>query len=71
MFLLEPVYDLLQWRIIAELEAVPERPLHVAVLVLLRRDGLGETEERQREVDEAVLVVFELGLPVDNLNRGT
>ena len=66
---LEPVDDLLERRVVLELEAVPERPLRVAVLVLLRRDGLREAEERQCEVDEAVLVVLELVLAVDELRR--
>ena len=67
MLALEPVDDFLERRVVLELEAVPERPLGVAVLVLLRCDGLREAEERQREVDEAVLVVLELILPVDEL----
>ena len=70
VFLLEPVYDLLQWRIITELEAVPERPLRVAILLLRRRDGLGEAEEGQGEVDETVLVRLELPLAVDDLHSG-
>ena len=66
---LEPVDDLLERRVVLELEAVPERPLGVAVLVLLRRDGLRETEERQCEVDKAVLVVLKLVLAVDELRQ--
>ena len=67
MLRLEPINKLLQCRVVLELEAVPERPLSLAVLALLRCDGLGEAEERQREVDEAVLVVLELLLAVDEL----
>ena len=66
---LEVVHDLLERRVVLELEAVPERPLRVSVLVLLRRDGLRETEERQCEVDKAVLVVLELVLAVDELRQ--
>ena len=67
MLLLEPIDNLLKRRVVLELEPVPERPLGLAVLALLRRDGLGEAEERKREVDEAVLVVLELLLAVDDL----
>ena len=65
----EPVDNLLERRVVLELEAVPERPLRVAVLILLRRDGLREAEERQCEVDEAVLVVLELVLAIDELRQ--
>ena len=40
VLLLEPVDNLLERRVILESEAVPERPLSVAILVLLGSDGL-------------------------------
>lgn len=64
----EPVDDLAQRRVVVELEAVPQRPLRAPVLVLRRRDRLGEPKERQREVHEAVFVVLELVLAVDDLH---
>ena len=67
VFIAEPVDDLAQRRVVGELEAVPQRPLRAPVLVLRRRDRLGEPEERQREVHEAVFVVFEFVLAVDDL----
>ena len=67
MLLLEPVDHLLECRVL-ELEAVPERPLCVAILLLRRRDGLGEAEEGQGEVDKTVLVRLELALAVDDLH---
>ena len=67
MLLLEPINNLLERRVVLELEAVPERPLSAAVLVLLRGDGLGEAEEGKSKIDEAVLVVFQLVLSIDNL----
>ena len=36
-------------------------------LLLLRSDGIRETEEGKSEVDETVLVVLEFVLPVDDL----
>ena len=67
VFLLEPVYDLLQWRIITELEAVPEGPLNGAILALLGSDRLREAKEGQGEINKAVLVGFECLLSVDDL----
>jgi len=32
-----------------------------------RRDGLGETDEWQRQVDEAILVLFDVLLAVNDL----
>lgn len=65
----EPVDDLAQRRVVLELEPVPQRPLRAPELVLRRRDRLGEAEERQREVYEAVFVILELVLAVDDLGR--
>ena len=67
MLLPEPSDELLQRRVILELKTVPKRPLHTTVLALLRGDRLREPEERQSEIDETVLVVFELVLAVDDL----
>ena len=67
MLALEPVNDLLERRVVLELETIPERPLDVAVLVLLRRNGLREPEEGQRKVNEAVLVILQLVLAIDDL----
>lgn len=38
-----------------------------AHLLLLGRDGIREAEEGKREIDEAVLVVLELVLAIDDL----
>lgn len=43
---LEPVDDLLQRRVVIELESIPERPFDLTIFALLGGDGLGETEER-------------------------
>ena len=63
----EPVDDLLERRVAAELEAVPERPVDAVVRRLLGRDRLREAEEGQRDVEERVLEVVDLGLAVDEL----
>lgn len=55
---LEELLDLRQGGIVRELKAVPERPLCLAILGLGRCDGLRESEERQSQVDETVLVIF-------------
>ena len=65
--LLEPVDDLPQGRIVLELNAVPERPVSVAILALGRCDGLREAEEGECQVDEPVLVRLNVLLPVDDL----
>lgn len=67
MLLLEPVDDLLERRVALDLEAVPERPLGLVVLLLGGRDGLREAEEGEGEVDEAVLVLLNVVLTVDDL----
>lgn len=67
MFLRKPIHNLLQRRIAPKREPIPKRPLRIHILLLLRRDRLREAKERQREVDEPVLVVLELVLAVDDL----
>ena len=69
MLLLEPVNNVLKGRVAVEGEAIPKRPLSVAVLVLRGRYGLREAKERQCQVDEAVLVVFAVRLVVDELEE--
>ena len=65
---LEELEELLERELapLVDVEAVPQRPLGSAWahLVLRRGDGLGEGDERQREVGECVLVVVDplLGL---------
>ena len=46
MFLLEPRDNLLERRVVLELEAIPQRPLGRPVLFLLGRYRFRETEER-------------------------
>lgn len=67
MLLLEPVDDILESRVILEGVAVPECPLDVVILLLLRLYRLGEAEEGQRQVNEAVLEFLQLTLAVDQL----
>lgn len=67
MLLLEPPDDLLERRVILELEAIPQRPLCRPILVLLGRYRFREPEERQGEVHEPVFVVLELVLAVNDL----
>jgi hypothetical protein len=67
MLLLEPRDDLLERRVVLELEAIPQRPLCRPILVLLGRYRFRETEERQGEVHEPIFVVLELVLAVDDL----
>lgn len=69
VLLLEPVNDLRERRVVLELEAVPERPLGRAVLLLGREDRLGKAEERQSQVDEAILVLLNVLLAVDDLGQ--
>ena len=65
---LEEVHDLLQRRVVLELKAVPERPLRFIILVLGSGDRLRESEERQCQVHEAILVVLQLVLAINYLN---
>lgn len=68
VLLLEPVNDLLQRRVAVDLEAVPESPLLVLVVLLLGGSNrLGEAEEGKCEVDETVLVLLNVVLAVDDL----
>lgn len=64
----KPRYNFLQGGIILELEPIPKRPLGFAILVLGSRNGLRETKEWKREVNESIFVVLELVLPIDNLD---
>lgn len=67
MLLLEPIDDLLEGRVVLEFDAVPKRPLSVAILVLRRCDRLREAEEGQGQVNEPVLVRLNVLLAVDDL----
>lgn len=67
MLLLEPRDDLLERRVVLELEAIPQRPLRRPILVLLGRYRFRETEERQGEVHEPIFVVLKLVLAIDDL----
>ena len=69
MILLEPSHDFSQRRIVFELEAIPQCPFRLAILVLWHSDWLGEAEEWQSQVHESILVTLELLLSIDNLNR--
>lgn len=52
-----------------ELETIPQRPFSVVVLILRRRERLRESEERQREVNEPVLVILEFVLAINDLSK--
>lgn len=67
MLLLEPRDDLLERRVVLELEAIPQRPLCRPILILLGRYRFRETEERQGEVHKSIFVVLELVLAVNDL----
>lgn len=67
MLLLEPRDDLLERRVVLELEAIPQRPLCRPILVLLGLYRFRETKERQSEVHEPIFVVLELVLAIDDL----
>lgn len=67
MVVCEPLYDLLQSRVIMELEAVPERPLSGSILILRSSNRLRKTEERQRKINETVLVILEFVFCINNL----
>ena len=67
MLLLEPRDDLLERRVVLELEAIPQRPLRRPILVLLGRYRFRKTEERQGEVHEPIFVVLKLVLAIDDL----
>ena len=69
MLLLEPRDDLFERRVVLELEPIPQRPLRRPVLVLLGRYRFRETEERQGEVHEPILVVIEPVLAIYDLIR--
>lgn len=69
VLLLEPRDDLLERRVVLELEAIPQRPLRRPVLILLGGYRFRETEERQGEVHEPVFVVLEPVLAIDDLIR--
>lgn len=65
---LEPVYDVLQRRVVAELETVPQRPLGRAVLELRGGDGFREAKEGEGKIDKSILVLLQLRLAVNELN---
>ena len=67
VLLLEPVDNLLEGRVVLELDTVPERPLSVTILALGRSDRLREAEEGQSKVDEPVLVLLNILLAIDDL----
>jgi hypothetical protein len=69
VLLLEEVNDVLESRIVLERKAGPQRPFSVTVLLLLGRKRLRKAEERKSEVDEAILVVLELVLTIDELQN--
>lgn len=64
---LEPVYDVLKCRVVAELEAVPQRPLRCPVLEFRGGDGFREAKEWEGKIDESILVLFKLGLAINDL----
>lgn len=80
---LEPRQDLLQSRVVFELESVPERPGSLAILftisgclrvsywqiylVLSSSNRLREPEERQCQIYETVLIVLQLVLLINDL----
>jgi hypothetical protein len=55
---LEPRDELLERRVVLELQPVPKSPLGVVKFVLLDSYGLRKPEERKGEVDETVLVII-------------
>jgi hypothetical protein len=64
---LEPIHDGLQGRIVAELKAIPQRPLGRPVLELRSSNGLREAKEWKGKIDESILVLFELVFTVNDL----
>jgi len=67
VFFAEPIDNFFKSGVVIEREAVPESPLRRSVLVLLGRDRFGEAEEWEGKVHEAVLVIVELVLAIDEL----
>jgi len=55
---LEPGDELLERRVVLELQSVPKSPLSLVEFALLDSYGFRKTEERQSEVDKTVLVVI-------------
>jgi len=55
---LKPSDELLERRVIFELQPVPKGPFSVLEFVLCGSDGLRETEEGQSKVDKTVLEVI-------------
>ena len=71
VLLLEPVDDVLEGWVAIKGEAVPERPLGIAILVLRGGDGFGKAEEGQSQIDEAILVIFAVRFVVNQLKVTT
>ena len=67
MVSLKPSDELLERRVILELQPVPKGPLSVFEFVLCSSNGLRETEERQSKVDKAILEVLKLVLAINDL----
>ena len=68
MFFLEVSDDVLQRRIILELETIPEGPLNGTIRRLFGGDRFRETEEWKSQINESVLVVLKFVLLVDYLS---
>jgi len=68
MFFLEVSDDVLQRRIILELETIPEGPLNGTIHRLFGGDRFRETEEWKSQINESVLVVLKFVLLVDYLS---
>lgn len=63
---LEPINDLSERRVIIEDKTIPKRPLCYTILVLGSSNRLREAKEWQSKIDESVLKVIQLPLPVDD-----
>jgi hypothetical protein len=55
--------------VVVQLESVPKGPFSLAILELGGGNRLGKAKEGQSQVDETVLVIFQLVLAVDDLLR--
>lgn len=67
MVILEPCDKFLEGGIILKLQAIPKGPFSATKLVLLGRNRLGETKERESEVNKPILVFLELILAINDL----
>jgi len=68
MFFLKVSDDVLQRRIILELETIPEGPLNGTIRRLFGGDRFREPEEWKSQIDKSVLVVLKFVLLVDYLS---